>query len=271
MKKGPPFGDPFPPRLRSASLSGTITPGLTSAVFLAVLHPLLHLLLRRVELRALLSSEEIADLSLLLLVNRLEASLHVGAQTLECRARSGGVALLAECAGSFALALELFMDRLDPGTILVVNRPNLRTLRFGEIQVTGKSTVESPTTTSAATHAVAAAPTAAPLSVDTSFARRFYARALRARSLRARNSGNSNKQCSSKSRSIKSRHQTSVIVNERADARSHTGRRGGTSDVKAGCWLRYALSHRFGTEHLIFIHGATNATQGRKALLHKPP
>jgi hypothetical protein len=221
----------------SASLTGTITPGLTSAVFFAVLYPLLHPLLRSVELRALLRSQEIADLRLLLLVNGLKPSLHVGAQPLESRTGSGGVALLPQCTGRLTLTLELFVDGLNPGTILLVNRPNLSALRFSEVQVASQSGLKSPATTSAAAHGFTAM---AAVSVYPFFARRFHAGALSAGSLRARNPGNSDKQCSSKSRGIQSRHQTSVIVNERADARSHTGRRATATDVKGG--LLAALS-----------------------------
>ena len=239
-EKGRLIGDPFPPRLRSATLNGTKTPGPTAAVFLAVLHPLLHPLLRSVELRALLSRQQVADLRLLLLMNRLEPSLHVSAQPLICRARSGGVALLPLGTGGITLTLELFVDGPNSGTILLVNRPDLGPLRFSQVQVAGKPALEAPATPPAATHAVATASTVVPASVYTFLARRFHAGALSIRSLRARNSGNSNKQCSPESRSIESRHQTSVIVNERADARSHSGRRAGTADVKAaaGCVIR---------------------------------
>lgn len=202
MKKGRLIGDPFSPRVRSAALSRTETPALASALLATVLHPFLHTLLRCIELRALLSREEVSNLSLLLLMNRLNPRLHVGAEPLKRGARSRAVALLAQCPSRIALSPELFASRLEPGTIFFVNRANLSALRVSQIQVTSKSAVETSTAMSPRS-----AHSTASLSVRPSLAWSFNAGRLSAGSLRAGNPGNSNKQCSSKSRSIPSRHQ----------------------------------------------------------------
>src|SRR5881392_1260163 len=98
-----------------------------------LIHPLLSLRLRRVELRALVSGENVANVRILLIANRERLGLNVAANLVESCARASGIALLPQRTDIVELRLVLVANRLELRAILLVNRLHLRLLCVGQI------------------------------------------------------------------------------------------------------------------------------------------
>jgi hypothetical protein len=201
----------------SAALSGLCSTVSTAAVLSAVLHLLLSLRLRSVELRALVGGKNVPDLRLLLLAKRLHPLPQLGRDVRPESPQSSRVAALTEhshaiaieplCARRASLSLELRAQSFELCTILLVDCLDLRLLSGGKIQILYQSALEPP-----------AVPHAWPSLRTTT---------LRPNSLGTGNAGKSNKQRGSKSRSTYVQHPTSIFVQIMSAhvARNHNGRR----------------------------------------------
>jgi hypothetical protein len=110
-------------------------PAIEATIFLALFESLLSRSLGSIVLGALLGGENVSEISLLLLLKRLETWTEFSSLALKRCAGTGGVTLLTERSNVLELRLHLSAKRLELCAILLADRFHLRLLRVGEVEI----------------------------------------------------------------------------------------------------------------------------------------